>query len=148
MFAALVGYDAPRCANYRRRAALVAQLFETEHALAFLDAFPMAKGHALLVPKAPGCVSILDMPRDVAANVLKELPRLARAVQAATGCDGVNVVSNALPAAGQVVFHVHFHVIPRFEGDGLVRLGAHGAASKMIDAEEAKAIGDAIRAAL
>ena len=124
------------------------QLFETEHALAFLDAFPMAKGHALLIPKAPGCVSVLDMPPDVAANVLKELPRLARAVQAATGCDGVNVVSNALPAAGQVVFHVHFHVIPRFEGDGVVRLGAHGASSKMIDPEDAKAIGDAIRAAL
>ena len=125
-----------------------AQLFETEHALAFLDAFPMAKGHALLIPKAPGCVSVLDMPADVAANVLKELPRLARAVQAATGCDGVNVVTNALPAAGQVVFHAHFHVIPRFEGDGVVRLGAHGASSKMIDPEDAKAIGDAIRAAL
>jgi histidine triad (HIT) family protein len=109
----------------------------------------MAKGHALLIPKAPGCVSILDMPADDAANVLRELPRLAKAVQAATGCDGVNVVSNAMPAAGQVVFHVHFHVIPRFENDGgVVRLGAHGASSKMIDPEDAKAIGDAIRAAL
>ena len=88
------------------------------------------------------------MPPDVAANVLRELPRLAKAVQAATGCDGVNVIQNNLPAAGQVVMHAHFHVIPRTEGDGLVRLGAHGGSGKMIDAAEAKAIGDAIRAAL
>jgi diadenosine tetraphosphate (Ap4A) HIT family hydrolase len=101
------------------------KIFETEHALAFLDAFPMVKGHSLLVPKATGYASIIDMPEDVAANVLKELPRLARIVKSATGCDGVNIVQNNHACAGQVVFHVHFHVLPRWGpgNDGLVRLG-------------------------
>ncbi len=106
------------------------------------------QGHALLIPKAPGYVTIYDMPADVAANVLRELPRLAKAVQAATGCEGVNVVQNNGGAAGQVVPHAHFHVIPRVEGDGLVRLGAHGGGAKMIDPAEGNAVADAIRAAL
>jgi hypothetical protein len=50
------------------------------------------KGHALLVPKAPGYATVMDLPPDVAANVLSELPRLARAIQAATGADGINIV--------------------------------------------------------
>ena len=102
------------------------KIFETEHALAFLDAFPMAKGHSLLIPKATGYASVIDMPPDVAAEVLKELPRLAKAVKDATGCDGVNIVQNNGAAAGQVVFHVHFHVLPRWDGDGLVKLGTSG----------------------
>ena len=90
------------------------KIFETEHALAFLDAFPMAKGHALLIPKAEGYASVIDMPPEVAAEVLKELPRLAKHVKDATGCDGVNIVQNNGASAGQVVFHVHFHVLPRW----------------------------------
>jgi diadenosine tetraphosphate (Ap4A) HIT family hydrolase len=106
------------------------------------------QGHALLIPKAEGYATIYDMPPDVAGAVLRELPRLAKAVQAATGCDGVNIVQNNGGAAGQVVFHAHFHVIPRTEGDGLVKLGAHGGAAKMIAPEDGKAISDAIKAAL
>mgnify|MGYP000082252021 FL=1 len=56
-------------------------IFETEHAYAFLDAFPMAKGHSLLIPKAPGYRTVMDMDEDTAANLLKELPRLSRAVK-------------------------------------------------------------------
>ena len=62
----------------------------------------------------------------MAGEVLKELPRLACIVKAATGSDGVNIVQNNGEAAGQVVFHTHFHVIPRFEGDGLFKLGKSG----------------------
>jgi len=159
------------------------QIFETEHALAFLDAFPMTKvrgrhrarvpsdsfmgwqlsvssltclvclswrrqGHSLLIPKATGYADIYDMPPDVAASVLRELPRLAKAVRDATGCEGVNIVQNNGKAAGQVVFHAHFHVIPRFSGDGLVKLGSHGGGGSMIDPAVAKEVGDAIRAAL
>ena len=98
------------------------KVFETEHALAFLDAFPSAKGHSLLIPKAAGFASVMDMPADVAANVLSELPRLARAVKAATGADGVTILQNNGPAAGQEVFHAHFHVIPRFSDDQLMQL--------------------------
>jgi histidine triad (HIT) family protein len=64
------------------------------------------------------------MTPEVAANVFKELPRLAKAVQAATGCDGVNIVQNNGAEAGQAVFHAHIHVIPRFKDDGLIKLPA------------------------
>ena len=77
------------------------------------------------------------MPADVAANVVKELPRLARVVKEATGCDGVNIVQNNGACAGQVVFHVHFHVLPRWEGDGMVKLGKSG---DMIAKEDALAL--------
>ena len=79
------------------------KIFETEHALAFLDAFPMVKGHSLLIPKAVGYASIIDMPADVAANVVKS-SRLARVVKEATGCDGVNIVQNNGAWPRQVVF--------------------------------------------
>ena len=111
------------------------KIFETEHALAFLDAFPMAKGHSLLIPKASGYASIIDMPEDVAASVLKELPRLAKHVKDATGCDGVNIVQNNGADTGQVVFHVHFHVLPRWKDDGLVKLGKSGDVITKDDAE-------------
>ncbi|RLN96751.1 hypothetical protein BBJ28_00009711 [Nothophytophthora sp. Chile5] len=73
------------------------KLFETEHVLAILDAFPLVAGHALLLPKAPGYAT-------------------------ATGSDGVNIVQNNGAAAGQAVFHAHIHVIPRFDGDGVIKL--------------------------
>ena len=60
------------------------KIFETESAVAILDAFPTVEGHALLLPKHP-CSDVTDMPPDVAASVLRELPRLARLVQNATG---------------------------------------------------------------
>ncbi|ETI50238.1 hypothetical protein F441_06160 [Phytophthora nicotianae CJ01A1] len=98
------------------------KLFETEHVLAILDAFPTAPGHALLLPKAPGFATVMDMTPEVAANVFKELPRLANAVLEATGADGVNIIQNNGAASGQAVFHAHIHVIPRFDGDGLIKL--------------------------
>ena len=110
------------------------KIFETEHALAFLDAFPMAEGHALLIPKALGYATVMDMPPEVAADVLRELPRLVRAVARATGAAGANVVQNNGEAAGQLVFHAHFHVIPRREGDGLVKLGKSAPAMLAPDA--------------
>ena len=88
------------------------KIFETSHCLAILDAMPMAEGHALLLPKYP-CVSIVDCPSDVAAAVFSELPRLAKMVRAATGAPAVKIVQNTGAEAGQEVFHMHIHVIPR-----------------------------------
>lgn len=115
------------------------KLFETEHSLAILDAFPAVPGHALLMPKAPGYATIMDMSSEVAANLFKELPRLAKAVQAATGASGVNIIQNNGVSSGQAVFHAHIHVIPRFESDGLVTLPS---GSTMIS----KADGEAMQA--
>ncbi len=78
------------------------KIFETEHTLAILDAFPVVDGHALLLPKVR-VASVLDMTADVAAAYLAELPRLARAVQRATNAPAVNIVQNSGKEAGQAL---------------------------------------------
>ncbi len=91
------------------------KLLETEEALAFMDIGPLAPGHVLLIPKEH--YETLDvMPAEQAAAMLSHLPSLVRAVQAATGCEGINVLQNNGAIAGQLVPHVHFHVIPRDPG--------------------------------
>lgn len=92
------------------------KILEDEHAVAFLDIGPLAEGHVLLIPT--GHWTTLDwMPADEAGAMLRHLPALGRAVQAATGCEGFNVLQNNGPVAHQVVMHVHFHIIPRNPGD-------------------------------
>eukprot|EP00899_Mesostigma_viride_P008484 jgi/Mesvir1/17637/Mv08859-RA.1 len=113
------------------------KVLETPTALAFLDAFPLARGHTLLIPKEHHA-GIHDCPRDVMADVAGELPRLAAAVKASTGAEGINIVQNNGSAAGQVVFHVHFHIIPRVPGDGLVRFGRSKPKLEAADAEDVK----------
>lgn len=90
-------------------------LFEDDAALAFMDIGPVAPGHALLIPK-PHFETLADATADAMAATLKHLPALVRAVQAATGCEAVNVLQNNGRLAGQLVPHVHFHVIPRDPG--------------------------------
>ena len=97
------------------------EIMANAHVCAFLDDFPAAKGHTLLVPRAEGFASLLDMPADDAAALLREVPALASAVKEATKADGVNIVINCGKAAGQTVFHTHVHVLPRFAGDHLPR---------------------------
>ena len=77
------------------------------------------------------------MPSDVASAFLAELPRLAKAVRAATGAPAVNIIANNGRAAGQEVFHSHFHVIPRFESDGIISWARR---TSMISPEDANAI--------
>jgi len=92
------------------------KVFETESAYALLDAFPAARFHCLLLPKAAS-VDLIDLDATTAVAFLRELPRLAAAVKAASGAPAVQVVSNAGVAAGQAVMHTHFHVVPRFGGE-------------------------------
>lgn len=87
-------------------------VFETEHAYAMLDAFPVSRFHCLLLPKAES-KDCSDLEPEIAAKFLSELPRLVKAVRAASGAPAIKVMSNAGAEAGQVVFHTHFHVIPR-----------------------------------
>ena len=95
-----------------------ARVLETDWAVAFLDIHPVNKGHVLLVPRDHhGTLS--DLPDDLAAHAASLLPRLCRAVRAATGADGLNVIVNLGPAAGQTVDHVHWHIIPRFVDDAV-----------------------------
>lgn len=94
-------------------------VYEDEDTLAFLDIAPVQPGHTLVIPKKPAR-TILDIDPQSLASLSKVVQKVAKGVMAATGAEGINIISNNEPAAGQVVFHLHFHVIPRFTGDGLV----------------------------
>eukprot|EP00039_Didymoeca_costata_P018705 m.334615 g.334615 ORF g.334615 m.334615 type:complete len:143 (+) comp17398_c0_seq1:27-455(+) len=96
------------------------KIFETDDCIAILDAFPCVEGHSLLIPKA-NTVNMLDMDEETAGNYMKNIPRLANIVKKATGCDAVNIASNCGAEAGQMVFHTHTHVIPRFKDDKLLK---------------------------
>lgn len=95
-----------------------AKIYETDQLLSFLDISPVTPGHALVVPKAH-YPTLLDMPGDLGGPILLAASAVGRAIMAATGATGFNVVANTFEAAGQVVFHAHFHVIGRTGGDGL-----------------------------
>ncbi len=91
------------------------KVLEDERALGFLDIGPVAEGHVLLIPKAH-YLTADEMPAGPAGEVFRHIPALVRAVRAATGCHGVNVLQNNGEIAGQVVPHVHVHIIPRTPG--------------------------------
>lgn len=95
------------------------RVYEDDHVLAFLDIGPVSRGHTLVIPKEPA--RTLDKLSDDAAAALgRVLPRICRAVTAATGAADFNVLQNNGAAAHQAVFHVHFHIIPRHsDGSGL-----------------------------
>ena len=91
------------------------RIYEDAHTVAILDAMPQCDGHALVLPKA-GSRNILDIdPAALSATILT-VQRIARAAKQAFAADGVNVMQFNEPAAGQTVFHTHFHIIPRYEG--------------------------------
>jgi histidine triad (HIT) family protein len=91
------------------------KIYEDDKALAFLDIMPRAPGHALVLPKAPAR-NILDVDPDDLAHVIKVAQRIAKAGLGVFGADGVTVQQFNESAGGQVVFHLHVHVIPRKQG--------------------------------
>ena len=120
-----------------------AKVYEDADALVLMDAMPQAEGHTLIVPKAPSR-NLLDADPQVLARVAPLVQRVARAVKAAYGADGVTVVQFNEPASGQTVFHLHYHVIPRHDG---VPLMPHGGRA-MEKPEVLAANADKIRKAL
>ena len=95
-----------------------AKVLETAEAVAFLDINPVNRGHTLLVPKAHHA-HLSELPEAVAGAIGSLLPKLCRAVSAATGADGLNVIVNNGQAAGQTIDHCHWHIIPRFADDAV-----------------------------
>ena len=95
-----------------------AKVYEDENVAAFLDLSPVNPGHTLVIPKKH-CKDILDFPCELAPAVCAAVQKIAGALISATGAKGVNVLQNNGIAAGQSVFHIHWHIIPRYEGDGL-----------------------------
>jgi histidine triad (HIT) family protein len=94
------------------------KVYEDAKALAFLDIMPRAPGHTLVLPKAPAR-NILDVDPEDLAYVMKVAQKIARAGIRAFGADGVTLQQFNEGAGGQVVFHLHVHVIPRQEGVAL-----------------------------
>ena len=95
-----------------------ARILETGDAVAFLDINPINHGHTLLVPKVHHA-HLSELTEAVAAQAGSLLPRLCRAITAATGADGLNVIVNNGRAAGQTIDHCHWHIIPRFNDDSV-----------------------------
>lgn len=119
------------------------KVFENEQVLAFLDIGPLSAGHTLIVPKAH-YVTLDQVPDDLAGACAAAAPRLSRAIRAATGIAHWNLLQNNGKPSGQAVDHVHFHIIPRREGDGL---GYRWNAGKL-DGEAGKKLQAAIQKAL
>lgn len=95
------------------------RVYEDDHVLAFLDVNPISRGHTLVIPKEPAA-TIDQLSEDAAAAIGRVLPRLARAVLAATGVRAFNILQNNGALAHQAVGHVHFHIIPKHDdGTGL-----------------------------
>ena len=118
-------------------------IYESESLLAFLDVAPLAEGHVLVIPR-DHCGSITDLTSSLGAEIGRAVPKLGRAVMEVTKAAGFNVLANSGAAAGQVVPHVHFHVIPRVAGDGLGYRWNAGS----YEAGRAEEIADAYKAAL
>jgi histidine triad (HIT) family protein len=94
------------------------KVYEDERAFAFLDIMPRTPGHTLVIPKAPAR-NILDIAPDDLAHVMKVTQKIARAGMKAFEADGITVQQFSEPAGGQVVFHLHVHVMPRTNGIAL-----------------------------
>lgn len=118
------------------------RLYEDEHTLAFMDVMPQSPGHLLVIPKE-GSRNLLDADPAVLARTIPVVQKLAVAAREALDADGVLVAQFNEPTAGQTVFHLHFHVIPRYEG---VPLRPHS--GQMEDIEVLKAHAEKIKAAL
>lgn len=91
------------------------RVFEDEHSLAFMDVMPQAPGHTLVIPKAPA-ENLFDIAPTLLANTMTTTQRVARAVKEAFNADGIMIAQLNGPAAGQTVFHLHFHILPRNDG--------------------------------
>ena len=105
------------------------KVYEDESVLAFLDIAPLSQGHTLLIPKEH--VARLDeLSPEACCSVAAKLPALGRAVSKAVDAQGYNVLNNNGPAAGQLVEHMHFHIIPRRADDGVI---AHRSSGKYPD---------------
>jgi histidine triad (HIT) family protein len=95
------------------------KIYEDDHVLAFLDIMPRAPGHTLVIPKAPAR-NILDITEEDYVHVARASRKIARAAMAAFKADGITVQQFNETAGGQVVFHLHVHIMPRHDGIALL----------------------------
>ena len=116
--------------------------YEDERSFAFMDVMPEADGHVLVVPKEPA-VDILDLSAAGLSALMATVQKVAKAVDMALKPDGILIKQYNRAAAGQSVFHIHFHIVPRREG---VPMAPHG--KVMVEAARLEPIAAKIRSAL
>lgn len=121
------------------------RVYEDDFVLAFLDIFPLARGHTLVIPKERRAY-LHELSDEQSAAIGRVLPRIARAVMHATGARAYNILQNNGAEAHQAVFHVHFHIIPRIGGEGLGIGWRPGKLEQEAGRELAAAIGRAMAA--
>jgi histidine triad (HIT) family protein len=118
------------------------KVFEDAKTLAFMDVMPEAEGHVLVVPKEPA-ENVLDLSADGMAAMMATTQKIAKAVDKALAPDGILLKQYNGAAAGQSVFHIHFHVVPRWDG---VPMAPHG--KVMVQAATLEPVAAKIRSAL
>ena len=104
--------------NIARGEIACVKVYETEDVLAFLDMAPVHKGHTLIIPRKHA-VNILDLPADLASSLQVAIQAVGNGFLRGLKADGFNLGMNNFKAAGQLVMHAHYHLIPRFFQDGL-----------------------------
>lgn len=119
------------------------KVYEDEHAIAFLDIMPRTKGHTLVIPKAPAR-NIIDIAPTALSELIVVTQRVAVAAMNVMQADGITIQQFSEAAGGQLVFHLHFHVMPRFQG---VELKPHAEvmASETMLAKHASMIREALQ---
>jgi len=118
------------------------RIYEDDHTIAIMDVMPQGKGHVLVIPRA-NARNLLDVDEAQLQPLILIVQKMARAVKVALQADGVTIMQFNEEAGGQSVYHLHFHVIPRFEG---VALKPHS--GEMAEMGELQAIAQKIRAVL
>ena len=121
-----------------------ARIWEDDKVVAFMDAFPQTPGHTLVMHKTSRARTLLDAEPQTLTELIGAVQRTARAVRAALNPDGIVITQFNGSPAGQTIFHLHFHILPRWEGAGLK---AH-AQEKTVDAADLKAMASNIAAKL
>lgn len=118
-------------------------VYEDDSVLVFMDVMPQSRGHCLVVPKT-GSRNLLDADPEVLAETIQTVQRVAKAAETALHADGILIQQFNEAPAGQSVFHLHFHIVPIFNGEAL-----HRHADRMAEPEElaelAKSIASALR---
>ena len=102
------------------------KIYEDDIVLAFLDIHPVNIGHTLIIPKIHA-VNLYDTPDTTLAHMMSVVKKLSIAIKSAVSADGINIEMNNDSVAGQIIFHTHMHIVPRFSSDGFTHWnGARG----------------------
>ncbi len=120
------------------------KVYEDEHTLAFMDVMPQSDGHTLIVPKAEAC-NLFELDTGKLQSLIATTQRIATAAKTAFQADGITIMQFNGEAAGQTVFHIHFHVVPRYVGKPLCDHG-RGMADQTVLAQQANQLRQALTA--